>query len=214
MGLHKGIADRTHNTKPFKAENVLLKKNKGFTILEILVSILILCIGVVAVLGLQVASVKSSIDAKNQSAALELAADLASMMRSNPKVSTLSTGNPYLLDRNKVAPSASATAADTGSLTPDERASNDAEQWYARLYSALPNARVLVCFDSQPYDTAGVPQWTCDGGKNLYIKIGWSLRSGATGADKSDLGVPGVVVPVGVCNDEQTAASKISCYGN
>lgn len=196
---------------------VSFQKTKGFTLLEVLVAILILSVGVIAGLGLQIVSVKSSVDAKYQSASLELAADLAAMMRSNPNISTLanSTSNPYLLDLNKVAPSGSATSTDNSSLSPLNRAKYDAAQWYARLYNTLPAARVLVCFDDEPYDAKGVPQWACStSGANLYIKIGWSLKAGATGDDQMDSGTPRVVVPVGVCNDDGTVTAKISCYGS
>lgn len=196
--------------------NVALNKARGFTLLEVLVAILILCIGVVAALGLQVGSLKSSIDAKHQSVALELSSDLASMMRSNSRIATLNGvgDNPYLIDRHNAAPDGIASNLDSDSVSSKDRAIRDIEQWYKRLYDALPDPHVVVCFDSDPYKTDGTPRWACNGGNNLYIKIGWSLRRGTVGGTELDLGVPGVVVPVGVCNDDKNTSARISCYGN
>ena len=196
-----------------KHENGKVRKRsraRGFTILEALVAIVILGIGAIAVLSLQVSATKAGIDARYQTTALQLAGDLSAMMRSNPTVSTLSSSNPYLISTSS-SPSTVAPGSGIGSRSSaSDVANNDIVQWYARVYAVLPGARVEVCFDESPYNpSTGVPQWGCThSGSIPYIKIGWSLSSGAAGLDQN---VPGVVIPVGVCNaiDESAAAA---CY--
>jgi type IV pilus assembly protein PilV len=47
--------------------------------------------------------------------------------------------------------------------------------WLARVDSALPGARVRICLDQTPYDSAGLPQWACSGsGDVVAIKMGWT----------------------------------------
>ncbi|WP_162615251.1 type IV pilus modification protein PilV [Saezia sanguinis] len=184
----------------------------GFTLVEILVAIVILGIGAIAVLGLQVAAVKSSIDAKYQSTALQLASDLSAMMRGNPTVASMnSSSNPYLINKNNTTPDAVSSGSGLASQgSASAIAVADIKQWYARAYETLPAAKVVVCFDANPYDSAGVPRWECSGsGATPYIKIGWSLRRGNSALDQK---VPGVVIPVGVCNplDANATAACVS----
>jgi type IV pilus assembly protein PilV len=62
--------------------------------------------------------------------------------------------------------------------------------WLARVDSALPGARVRICLDQTPYDSAGLPQWACSGsGDVVAIKIGWtpnlaSAKAPTTADDK------------------------------
>jgi type IV pilus assembly protein PilV len=186
------------------------KNQSGFTLIEILVSILILGLGAIAMLGLQVMAVKSGVDARYQSTALQLASDLSGMMRSNPTVASIdnSSRNPYLMSSNSRPGSIAAGSGLSSRSNAENIASADIAQWYARVYDSLPGARVTVCFDSNPYDGNGAPQWGCQSsGATPYIKIGWSLRQGASAIDQE---VPGVVVPVGVCNPLNSGAA-VAC---
>ncbi|WP_257280473.1 type IV pilus modification protein PilV [Endozoicomonas sp. ISHI1] len=62
----------------------MLKKEKGFTMIEIMVAVLVLAIGLLGVAGLQILSMQSSNGALNRSQATMLAYDLAERMRRNP----------------------------------------------------------------------------------------------------------------------------------
>lgn len=189
---------------------MLIKKQKGFTLLEILVSIIILSIGAVAVLGLLTASIKSGVDAKYQSVALQSASDLSEMMKSNTTVASQSSSNPYLIDKTGLG-SASTLSPFKKAGSAQELAARDIEDWYYQLSMQLPGSRTVVCFDDAPYDSKGVARWDCTGGSNLFIKIGWSLRTASKGENMLDLARPNVVIPVGLCNpiDKQAQAACI-----
>lgn len=175
-------------------------------------ALVLLSIGAIGMLGLQVSAAKSSVDAKYQNAALDLASDLSAMMRSNPTVSTWDSAseNPYLIDKN-TAPSTMSEGAGLSFVNSAKGiAQNDINQWYARGYTALPGFRAVVCFDANPYDASGAPKWACTGGSEMvYIKIGWSLRQGSAGVDQN---LPGVVIPVGVCHPTKASATS-ACVG-
>ena len=73
--------------------------------------------------------------------------------------------------------------------------------WLDRVERELPGSRVVVCFDSQPYDTDGRPRWACTNtGTDAVVKIGWTRRS----TDRSQTGdasferaiIPSMVVAV------------------
>lgn len=59
-------------------------KQSGFSLIEILISILILGVGILGLGGLQVASLKSTTNAHSRTIATMYATDLADRMRANP----------------------------------------------------------------------------------------------------------------------------------
>ena len=61
----------------------MLKNQNGFTLIEVLVSLLVLAIGLLGMAGLQLLSMQSSSGALNRSQATMLAYDLAERMRRN-----------------------------------------------------------------------------------------------------------------------------------
>ncbi|MRI33721.1 type IV pilus modification protein PilV [Endozoicomonas sp. OPT23] len=61
----------------------ILKKQKGFTLIEVMVAVLILSIGLLGMAGLQVLSMQSSTGALQRSQATMLAYDLAERIRRN-----------------------------------------------------------------------------------------------------------------------------------
>ena len=62
-----------------------MKKQNGFTLIEVLVAIVLLGIGLLGVAGLQIASLQTNQGAFNRSQASFLVADIADRMRLNPE---------------------------------------------------------------------------------------------------------------------------------
>ena len=189
----------------------------GFTLVEVLVSIVVLSFGMLGIVGVQAFALQSNREARLQSHAVNLARELAEMMRGNNQIGIKSAAadNPYLLAAT--SPLAVATPSDclrvgnaaTGCTATKDVASAEMTDWLARVDSELPGARVTVCFDSQPYDANGMPQWTCTPGvagtdEVVVIKMGWTRQStdrSKTGAAMleraSDAGSrPNVLFPV------------------
>jgi type IV pilus assembly protein PilV len=162
----------------------------GFSLIEVLVSIIILSFGLLGMVGLQAAALQSNRDARLQSVAGTLARELAEMMRGNNSIAILPQGaaNPYLGQFNTVPLVAAnpsyclnVSTATPVCLNNTEVAQAQMTEWLARVNDALPSAQVTVCADGSPYDAQGLPQWPCAPGvglrPNTYIKIGWTRGS-------------------------------------
>lgn len=158
----------------------------GFSLIEVLIAIVVLSFGLLGVAGLQAASLKYGRIARQQSMAVNFARELAEMMRANPTVAILSTGNPYYGDFSAATIPAmgTTTCLDVGSSCSDDAAVASAQMidWLARVGQALPQARVVVCADSAPYEaSSGLPQWGCtappSGEHTANIKLGWAQET-------------------------------------
>lgn len=162
--------------------------SSGFTLLEILVSIVVLSFGLLGMVGIQAMALKSNSDARQQSAAVQLAGELSEMMRGNQAVAlglTVAT-NPYLINDYTGAvltePTEKCSAA-AGCTSPTNVATWEIYDWLTRVNAAFPGVRVRVCYDKTPYTTSGIPKWDCDAagaavaGDRISIKIGWTRES-------------------------------------
>jgi type IV pilus assembly protein PilV len=187
----------------------LSKRSSGFSLIEVLVSIIILSFGMLGMVGLQAAALQSNRDARLQSAAGNLAKELGEMMRGNVGISRLPAGaaNPYLGQFNAplvaANPQYCLNAGSPACINSTLLASAQMTEWLARVATELPGARVTVCVDSAPYNAAGVPQWVCNAAgvlPNIYIKIGWTRGSTdrtSTNANPLDFATtPSVIFPV------------------
>lgn len=154
----------------------------GFSLIEVLVSIVVLSFGLLGMAGMQAASLQANREARLQSSATVLARELAEMIRGNKIIGILTTAaNPYLgsfstpLAATTPAYCLSVSAAACANATAIANA--QMTEWLARVDTELPGARVDVCYDSAPFDSNGLPQWACTAGGVVVVKIGWTKSS-------------------------------------
>jgi len=209
--MSNSLFNRPGKTRSNDHVRGLKSSSAGFSLVEVLISIVILTFGLLGMVGMQAAALHANREARLQSAGIVFARELADMIRGNKVVGVLTTNNPYLGSFS--TPLAATTplyclnvASSSGCSTTADIADAEMTEWLARVDAELPGARVVSCFDSAPFDANGLPQWGCTNGAGavVVIKIGWT--SGAT--DKSltgaaalrraaDVGsTPGVVLPV------------------
>ena len=185
---------------------------RGFTLVEVLVAIVILAFGMLGTVGMQAFALQANRDARLQAQAVVFARELAEMMRGNKEIAvkTTAAANPYLVTSMTMAsPSYCMRVANasTGCTSALDVASAEMTDWVARVAAELPDARVSVCFDGAPYDANGLPQWTCNTtgtDEIVFIKIGWTRtvtdksQTGSAALERaSDTGSrPYVIVPV------------------
>lgn len=182
----------------------------GFSLLEVLISIIILSFGLLGMVGLQAAAIQANRDARIQSAAVNLARELAEMMRGNKDISLLTASNPYVGHFN-TSPMAAATPAyclnvaigTTPCANGTQIANAQMTEWLTRVDAELPSPVVRVCIDSAPFDASGVARWACDvsgAGATTVIKIGWTrsvtdkTQQGAAALERATK--PSIVFPV------------------
>ena len=175
----------------YKRKSQVKPYSSGFTLLEILVSIVVLSFGLLGMVGIQAMALKSNNDAKQQSAGVQLASELSDMMRGNKAVAVALTtlANPYLIDDYTGGGPITAPAEYCNGTSGCSSAVRVAEwekyDWLTRVNETFPGARVQVCYDNAPYVVnglnAGLPQWGCGGiaadGGAISIKIGWTRDS-------------------------------------
>ena len=158
----------------------------GFSMVEVLISIVVLSFGLLGVAGLQAASLKYGRIARQQSTAVSLARELADMMRGNPGAASLASGNPYFGDFSgaSIPAAGTATCLDVGSACTNGNtiAAAQLTDWLIRVGQALPEARAVICDDTTPYNSSnGLPQWTCtassSGNFTAVIKLGWTQET-------------------------------------
>lgn len=187
------------------------REARGSTLIEVLVAIVVLSFGLLGMVGLHATSLQNNREARLQSTAVRLGAELAERMRGNRVVAAQSGAgaNPYLQENAIVAPAPADVDCFASSCTSALAVARwDANEWLRRVFATdggLPGARVVVCFDQTPYDRDGLPRWQCSGsGDVAYVKLGWTRaptgrpKAGGLALDRAtDAGSrPGVVLPI------------------
>ncbi|MEJ8809970.1 type IV pilus modification protein PilV [Variovorax ureilyticus] len=159
------------------------RRAAGFSLLEVLVSIVVLSLGLLGVVGMLMTSVKSMGESGAFTSAVNLVRELSEAVRINKNVSTRHERavNPYLLGelkRRDALPGELTGVSCVGlgaSCDAKTLAAWDIRQWVGRVRSTLPEARIAVCFD----DGDGI-DWVCtDTGRTLVVKLGWTPHIGS-----------------------------------
>jgi type IV pilus assembly protein PilV len=168
----------------------------GFSLVEVMVSIVVLGVGLLGAIGMLLASVRTSNEAATFTAALNLARELSEKARMNKSVAAKNdAANAYLVEDWR-AGSASGTAPVVANCVASGAACNaadlaawDMSEWKRRIASALPDARLSVCFDETPWNAAADGYtWACSKtGNTVVVKLGWTPR---TGSEKSQSSLP------------------------
>ena len=152
------------------SQRVMGRQQSGFTLIEVMVSVLVLSIGLVGVAALQGVSLKNTQSAFMRSQATALAYDIADRMRAN--VLSARTG---LYDSDSYDPPAKVTACkSTTGCTAQNMAEHDLAEWNAAIETYLPMGAGVVCVDSTPDDGVSAASAACDGsGTQIAVKIWW-----------------------------------------
>ena len=162
-------------------------RHSGFSIIEVLVAIIILSVGMLGAVGMQTAALQSNKESRNSAAATSFGRELAEKMRANKAVAIRTptlTVNPYVFDVTLSASTAvaipSQNCATVGCPLTEDVARWDVADWQLRAKQELPSPRAKVCFDDDPYDSAGKPRWACtDNGDTAVLKMSWNRTNTA-----------------------------------
>lgn len=151
--------------------------SRGTTLIEVLVSLLILSIGLLGMVGLQTVSLRNTQTAYQRTQATLLTADIMERMRANPQ--GLNAGS-----YNNAGASLSAACLSVTGCSAAALALHDVAEWQAAVASALPAGAGVVCLDSSPEDgTPASP--ACDGAGNVYaIKVWWDDNRDGTASQQ------------------------------
>jgi type IV pilus assembly protein PilV len=151
----------------------------GFTLMEVLVTIVILSIGLLGIAGLQLNSLRGNQSALDSTVAVSLAVEMADRIRANPPRNPntgdlLMTSNYLFLDAAGSDPGCINTLCNTNQVE-----LTDAYEWFTKLEELLPGAEGVICRDSTPNDGTGgstTSPWNpqCDGLSDVFaVKVAW-----------------------------------------
>ena len=143
----------------------------GFTLLEVLISIVVIAFGLLGIAGLQAFALKNNQSAGQRMTTTMLAGDMVERVWSSNRDFRLLYNAPSLASYN--SPVSSCTTA--AGCTPTQLASNDLAEWQARVAASLPSGAGIVCKDSTPDDGIDATNPQCDLNANspYVVKIWW-----------------------------------------
>lgn len=143
-----------------------VRSHSGATLIEVLISLLILAIGLLGMTGLQTVSLRNTQSAYLRTQASIASNDIVERIRAN-----LQGGEANNYDANAGAVTAACNTI--AGCTAGQLAANDIAEWNVALAADLPAGAGIVCADATPEDgTPGTP--ACDGlGDDYAVKIWW-----------------------------------------
>jgi type IV pilus assembly protein PilV len=168
----------------------------GFSLVEVLVSIVILGLAMLGAAGLQLATMRSSQYSAQASVATQLVRDyeeITQLVRSADMATSEGSSLLTAVDTDTADGNAPESCfGSSADCTPAKLAAYMLADWKNRVRSDLPGGRAVVCRDSAPKTAsgtnAGLYHWSCDNtGDMLMVKIGWTAR-----ADKNDAAMQAV----------------------
>jgi type IV pilus assembly protein PilV len=123
-----------------------MKRQHGFSLIEVLVTMLVVSIGLLGIAGLIVTSMKNNHSAQSRSQASVLANDIIDRMRANRSVAEASP-SPYQIELG--------AAADPTMGVPGA----DLAEWQAALAAGVPSGQGAVQFDPATSNVTVTVQW-------------------------------------------------------
>lgn len=161
--------------------------NRGFTLLEVMITLIVFAVGLLGVAGLQMMSLRLISDSYYRTIAAIQVNDMIDRMRANNPMVRLGIDSPYNLNCTNIDCSLKEvhhpTCFTTG-CTPKEMAEEDIYEWLYNISELLPSGKGIVCIDSSPKD-GKVSDFTCDniintaGSPIFAIKVFWMERKDA-----------------------------------
>ena len=147
---------------------------RGFTLLEVLITVVIFSVGLLGIAGLQMSGMKQTHNSHLRSVATTQAMEMADRMRANK--AGVENG-----DYDQAPTSCTADCAG-GACTPAQLAEYDMCEWGNETVAALPNSVATVCLDASPAPATTASDWgtswECSGTGNIYaVKIQWTERT-------------------------------------
>lgn len=150
-------------------------KNKGFSLVEVLISVLILAVGVMGAAGLHLVSLQTARQSALHTSAMHLAVEMAESMRAHAVLSSGSDHFSLAAESSFSSNLECAIAADCADNSAE--APLHIEEWLRHVASRLPAGKARICRDAEPWNVGTQRlQWEClatDALAPLAVKIGW-----------------------------------------
>ena len=155
------------NTTPVKA--------KGFSLVEVLVTLLVVSIGIFSILAVITVSLQMNSSSVYRTIASQQAYAMAEMLRANPTTTGTINSTAAVTFANPGTGATSTSCWNSTGCTRNFYLNTMIDAWNKQLAAVLPSGAGTVCQDTTPSD--GSPtKWACDNG--LYapyvVKVCWN----------------------------------------
>lgn len=176
-----------------KRKMLYWKREQGATLIEVMVSVLLLTFGVLALMVVQVRSVSGVSEAENRSVVAQAAEALAENMQINSTLVRVNTNGrsifyrrytDYLNAGSSVGNVSNLNMADAANQTKAQLAAIHLAEFQSILNTQIPNTDTIqyaICRDrsnpAQPTLNAGNIQANCNGDEVNMIKIIWRMSA-------------------------------------
>lgn len=120
--------------------NIMIKKSKGFTLLEVMIAMVISAIGLLGLAGLQVQSLSFNNTAYIRSQATYFAYDILEKMRMNKTAANAGSYDIALTD----TPNSASCYGTSATCSESDFAAADKFEWYTQVASTLPGGKSSV----------------------------------------------------------------------
>jgi len=137
-----------HAVPPVRVPCGVRLRERGFSLVEVLVAMFVVAMGILALAGLLQAATRYSKMSELRSTATLLANDIADRIRANPVGGELGPGGYDVTEKAFPSPLAPAHAACTGEAPcgPADLARADLADWTARVRATLPKGSAWIEF--------------------------------------------------------------------
>ena len=164
-------------------------QQQGFALIEVLISVVVLALGILALLATQLRSVGSVRDAETQTIAAQAAQNLIEGMTANPQLELTGSNGVWTKKKydhyiNVAAPNPVTDA--NGGYDTTNLALKQLEEFNDELNASKlgdMNVRTKICKTKDlktaiaiDPDTGEVSDWGCDGAGKVAIKIAWLVQ--------------------------------------
>ncbi|PKM24890.1 MAG: type IV pilus modification protein PilV [Gammaproteobacteria bacterium HGW-Gammaproteobacteria-13] len=171
-----------------------MKKQYGFSLIEVLVTLVLVTTGILGMISMQGRSIQYTHDSAQRNAAVDLSNQLVEIMRANPQLlfSNFPPAQPASSDLLKESIfykkrgsnySPAPVALADGDCTAPNTAIKQRDCWLEQAKSKLPNATALlnehfyVCRSPSPTNTS-TPNCSDDKGSIIEIQLAWNVKNG------------------------------------
>ncbi len=134
--------------------------NNGFTLIEVLVTLIVMSVGLLSLAGLQVIGLRNNHSAYLRSQATIQSYDIIDRMRVN--IQAVEAGNYHQPTVADSAGTENASCYTTTGCTPAEMAAHDLFSWNQAIAEVLPSGVGIVCIDSIPVQNPIIPPTPAD----------------------------------------------------
>ena len=181
---------------PFKA-GAAMQRQRGFTLLEVLIALIIFLLGLLASAGLMLSSMRSVQFSGQSVVGTSFTREYGELMQLIPSAAS-STYNAtttgalsFRFDTSDAGSHAADCTGDDKACSPQAIMAAMKDDWGKRVQSQLPGGRAVVCRDTTAADANGNYNWTdCNGsGEQMRVKLGWhSKKMSDSNSGTSDQG--------------------------